>query len=87
MIQKVPEGIDSKFRYVLLVARRAEQLIHGSRPKLEVSRPTKPTRLAQREFEENVVLWGRGPEGGILELETEAGETGEDLIGGSQPEE
>ena len=39
MIQKMPEGVDSKFRLVLLVARRAEQLMRGARPKLETDRP------------------------------------------------
>ncbi|MGH9368164.1 MAG: DNA-directed RNA polymerase subunit omega [Thermoanaerobaculia bacterium] len=67
MIQKMPEGVDSKFRLVLLVARRAEQLMRGARPKLEADRPLKPTRLAAAEFEENRIRWDYGEEGGILE--------------------
>ena len=55
MIQSIPEGVDSKFRLVLLIARRAEQLMRGARPKLETDRPLKPTRLAATEFEENQV--------------------------------
>ena len=35
MIQNIPEGVDSKFRLVLLIARRAEQLIRGARPKIK----------------------------------------------------
>ncbi len=66
MIQPIPEGVDSKFRLVLLIARRAEQLMRGARPKLETDRPLKPTRLAAAEFEENQVRWGYGAEGGIL---------------------
>lgn len=67
MIQKMPEGVDSKFRMVLLLARRAEQLMRGARPKMELDKPLKPTRLAAREFEESRIQWAHGPEGGILE--------------------
>ncbi len=70
MIQKMPEGVDSKFRLVLLVARRAEQLMRGARPKLETDRPTKPVRLAADEFEQARVRWDYGPEGGVLEEAT-----------------
>ena len=72
MIQKIPEGVDSKFRLVLLVARRAEQLMRGARPKLETDRPMKPTRLAALEFEDNRVRWDYGEEGGVLEPATES---------------
>ena len=71
MIQHVPEGVDSKFRLVLLLARRAEQLIRGARPKLETDRPMKPTRLAAAEFEANQIRWAAGPEGGVLETPSE----------------
>ena len=67
MIQKMPEGVDSKFRLVLLVARRAEQLMRGARPKLETDRPVKSVRLAADEFEQGRVRWDYGPEGGVLE--------------------
>jgi DNA-directed RNA polymerase omega subunit len=81
MIQNVPEGVDSKFRLVLLLARRAEQLIRGARPKLETDRPLKPTRLAAAEFEANQIRWGLGAEGGVLETEMEETENLEgDLV-------
>jgi len=67
MIQKVPEGVDSKFRLVLLIARRAEQLMRGARPKMETERPSKPVRLAADEFEQSRIRWDYGPEGGGLE--------------------
>jgi DNA-directed RNA polymerase omega subunit len=67
MIQKMPEGVDSKFRLVLLIARRAEQLMRGARPKLETDRPVKPARLAAAEFEHDQIRWGLGQEGGVLE--------------------
>ena len=71
MIQKMPEGVDSKFRLALLVARRAEQLMRGARPKIETDRPVKPTRLAAQEFDQNLVRWDYGPEGGVLEEGTD----------------
>ena len=80
MIQSMPEGVDSKFRLVLLIARRAEQLMRGARPKLETERPLKPTRLAAAEFEENQVRWGLGAEGGVLEVATEESVESEELV-------
>ncbi len=71
MIQEIPEGIDSKFRMVLLVARRAEQLIRGARPKGEVEGPVKPTRLAATELAKGLFRWDLGPEGGELPAEGE----------------
>jgi DNA-directed RNA polymerase subunit K/omega len=55
-----PEGIDSRFRYVLLVSKRAEQLIQGSHPKLK-SRHTKPTRVAMDEVAADVIRWQLEP--------------------------
>lgn len=52
----MPEGIDSKFRYVLLVSKRAEQLIQGAQPKTK-PRHAKPTRIAMDEVERNAVKW------------------------------
>jgi DNA-directed RNA polymerase omega subunit len=73
--------VDSKFRLVLLIARRAEQLMRGARPKLETDRPLKPTRLAAAEFEENQVRWGLGAEGGVLETPgDEIAEESEELV-------
>jgi DNA-directed RNA polymerase omega subunit len=63
----MPEGVDSKFRLALLIARRAEQLMRGARPKIETDRPVKPTRLAAQEFDQNLIRWDYGPEGGVLE--------------------
>jgi DNA-directed RNA polymerase omega subunit len=86
MIQKMPEGVDSKFRLVLLVARRAEQLMRGARPKLDTDRPLKPARLAAREFEENRIRWDYGEEGSVLEPAGEAGAEPE-ADGAEVPEE
>jgi len=55
-MEGMPEGIDSKFRYVLLVSKRAEQLIQGAQPKTK-PKHFKPTRIAMEEVERNVVKW------------------------------
>ncbi len=55
-MEGLPEGIDSKFRYVLLVSKRAEQIIQGSQPKAR-SKHSKPTRVAMEEIEKNQVKW------------------------------
>ena len=55
-MEGLPEGVDSKFRYVLLVSKRAEQLIQGSSPKLK-SRHAKPTRVAMEEIARDQVKW------------------------------
>ena len=55
-MEGLPEGVDSRFRYVLLVSKRAEQLIQGSQPKIK-TRHAKPTRIAMQEIEQNQVKW------------------------------
>lgn len=59
-MEGLPEGIDSRFRYVLLVSKRAEQLIQGAQPKIK-PRHTKPTRIAMDEVAANVVKWQLEP--------------------------
>jgi DNA-directed RNA polymerase subunit K/omega len=59
-MEGLPEGIDSRFRYVLLVSKRAEQLIQGSNPKIK-SRHAKPTRVAMEEVGRNQVKWQLSP--------------------------
>jgi DNA-directed RNA polymerase omega subunit len=80
MIQRMPEGVDSKFRLVLLIARRAEQLMRGARPKLEPDRPTKPTRLAAAEFDEDRIRWDYGDEGGVLDVTEDDEEESSDFV-------
>jgi len=55
-MEGLPEGVDSRFRYVLLVSKRAEQLIQGAQPKTK-PRHAKPTRIAMDEVERNAVKW------------------------------
>lgn len=55
-----PEKIDSKFRYVLLAAHRAEQIMRGSQPKLPQD-GVKDTTAAMEEITADVVQWDYGP--------------------------
>ncbi|HEX2060810.1 MAG TPA: DNA-directed RNA polymerase subunit omega [Thermoanaerobaculia bacterium] len=59
-MEGLPEGIDSRFRYVLLVSKRAEQLIQGAQPRTK-SKHAKPTRIAMEEVERNQVKWQMTP--------------------------
>lgn len=56
----IPERIDSTFRFVLLAARRAEQLMRGARPRVDAGSP-KPTRIALREISDGLIDWDYGP--------------------------
>jgi DNA-directed RNA polymerase subunit omega len=56
MMFKPLEGFDSTFRYILVAARRASQLIDGARPRVD-PRPAKPTTIALAELEAGVVPW------------------------------
>lgn len=57
---ELPERIDSKFRLVLLAATRAEQMMRGASPKLEMQN-VKPTRIAMEEIRRDLVYWDHGP--------------------------
>jgi|GEM_PF-7087780 len=59
---KMPEKVDSKFRFVLVAAHRAEQLMQGARVVLDSPGDKKSTRIAQEEVREDLVAWELGPE-------------------------
>ena len=59
-MSQLPPNVESKFRLVHIAARRAEQLIHGARPKLE-SRHSKLTRVALEEVQADLVKWQLTP--------------------------
>jgi DNA-directed RNA polymerase subunit K/omega len=52
----LPEGIDSTFRYILIAAKRAEQLISGARARV-APRHVKPTTVALAELRTDHVPW------------------------------
>ncbi len=53
---KLVDGFDSKYRYILVAARRARQLQSGARPMVE-SHSRKPCRVAQDEIRAGKVKW------------------------------
>ncbi len=46
--------LDSKFRFVILAAKRAKQLLQGAKPKIK-SKSKNPIRIAQREVREGII--------------------------------
>lgn len=60
-MRELPEKIDSKFRYVLLSATRAEQMMKGALPKASTAETTKPTSLGMNEIADELVAWDYGP--------------------------
>ncbi len=53
---KIPESFDSKFRFIIVAAERAKQLLNGAPPKLEM-KAKKPATLAIREVEADQIEW------------------------------
>jgi DNA-directed RNA polymerase subunit omega len=53
-MQRIPESIGSKYRFIILAAERAKQLQNNARPKVK-TRSTKPAYIAMRELEEDLV--------------------------------
>jgi DNA-directed RNA polymerase subunit omega len=50
------QGFDSNYRYVLVSARRARQLLSGARPQIETS-TRKPCKVAMEEIQAGKVKW------------------------------
>jgi len=46
--------IDSKYRYVIIAAKRAKQLLKGAKPKIK-TKTKNPIRIAQLEVKEGVI--------------------------------
>lgn len=51
---KFPKEIDSKFRFVIIAAKRAKQLLNGAKPKVK-SKSRNLIRVAQEEIEQGVI--------------------------------
>lgn len=56
---KLMEGFDSKYRYILVAARRARQLQSGARPLIDIN-SRKPCRIAMEEIRAGKVKWTMG---------------------------
>lgn len=59
-MERIPEKVDSKFRFVLLAAERAEQMLRGAKPKIDMGE-LKSTRVAMMEISNDLVEWDYGP--------------------------
>jgi DNA-directed RNA polymerase omega subunit len=59
-MSQLPPNVESKFRLVHIVARRAEQLVQGARPKIE-TKHAKVTRIALEEVNKDLVKWQLAP--------------------------
>lgn len=77
--------IDSKFRFVILAAKRAKQLLQGAKPRIK-SKSKNPIRIAQKEVREGVIEYE------LIEVKkeeiqepAEEGFIGEEI--GAEPEE
>ena len=55
-MSQLPPNVESKFRLVHIVSRRAEQLVQGARPKID-SKHAKVTRVALEEVNADLVRW------------------------------
>jgi DNA-directed RNA polymerase omega subunit len=86
---KFPKEIDSKFRFVIIAAKRAKQLLNGAKPKVK-SKSRNLIRVAQEETEQGVIGFNiiksqkeelHDVEAGVViveELENKEGETEEE---------
>jgi DNA-directed RNA polymerase subunit omega len=55
-MQKIPERIGSKYRFIIVAAERAKQLQNNAKPKLK-TRSTKPAYIAMRELEADLIAF------------------------------
>ncbi|MBN2321611.1 MAG: DNA-directed RNA polymerase subunit omega [Acidobacteria bacterium] len=53
-MQKIPESIGSKYRFIILAAERAKQLQNNAKPKIK-TKSTKPAFIAMKELEEDAL--------------------------------
>ena len=65
----LPQNMDSKFRYILVAAKRARQLQAGAKPLLQ-TQSKKMTRIAQQEVAAGVVPFD------VLDLPSNNGDKG-----------
>lgn len=53
-MQKIPESIGSKYRFIIIAAERAKQLQNNAKPKIK-TRSTKPAYIAMKELEADLI--------------------------------
>jgi DNA-directed RNA polymerase omega subunit len=55
-MQKIPEKIGSKYRFIIVAAERAKQLQNNAKPKIK-TKATKPAYIAMKELEEDLLSY------------------------------
>ena len=55
-MQKIPESIGSKYRFIILAAERAKQLQNNAKPKIKI-KSAKPAFIAMKELEEDLLSY------------------------------
>ena len=53
-MEKLPENVDSKYRFIIIASERAKQLQGNAKPKIK-TKSTKPAHIAMREVEANLI--------------------------------
>ena len=53
-MQKIPENIGSKYRFIIVAAERAKQLQNNAKPKIK-TKSTKPAFIAMKELEDDML--------------------------------
>jgi DNA-directed RNA polymerase subunit omega len=53
-MQRIPESIGSKFRYIIIAAERAKQLQNNAKPKIK-TKSTKPAHVAMQEVAQGMI--------------------------------
>lgn len=59
-MQKIPESIGSKYRFIILAAERAKQLQNNAKPKIK-TKSTKPAYIAMKELEADLLSFEMPP--------------------------
>ncbi len=59
-MQKIPDSIGSKYRFIIVAAQRAKQLQNNAKPKIK-TKSTKPAFIAMREIEQDLVSFEMPP--------------------------
>ena len=55
-MQKIPESIGSKYRFIIIAAERAKQLQNNAKPKIK-TKSTKPAFIAMKELEQDLIAF------------------------------
>ncbi len=53
-MQKIPERVGSKYRFIIIAAERAQQLQNNAKPKIK-TKSTKPAFVATKELELDLI--------------------------------